>query len=74
MITITVGFEGKPNNLKDANVCAIHHASTRRIAGNRLIAQYICETDDYDQAMNIVMDTIDIDRAEGFGCRLLWIG
>ena len=60
MITITVGFEGKPNNLKDANVCAIHHASTRRIAGNRLIAQYICE--------------IDIDRAERFGCRLLWIG
>lgn len=49
MTTITVAFQGEPEQLKDAIVCAVHFASRRRIVGNRLIAQYICETDDYDQ-------------------------
>jgi hypothetical protein len=73
MITITVAFQGEPENLQDASVCAIHFASTRRFVGNRLIAKYVCETDNYDQAMTSVMESINIDQVEELGCELLWI-
>ncbi len=74
MTTITVAFEGQPEALADAIVCAIHHASIRWVRGNVLTCHYICETNDRQRAMAQVMDSIDIDQAERLGCELLWIG
>jgi len=72
--TITVTFRGKPEDLKNANVFAIHSASRRHLVGDRLTAIYVCETDDYDTAMDRVHDAIDVDQVERFHCELVSIG
>lgn len=73
MTTITATFRGKPDELKDASVCAIHYASTRRLTGDLLTVSYICETDDYEKAFSDVMDSIDIARVELCNCELVSI-
>lgn len=74
MTIITVVLQGETETLRDAIVCAVHHSSKRRIVGEHLIANYIVETDDYDEAMKRVMDSIDINQAELIGCKLICIG
>lgn len=74
---IRVTFRGDTENLKDALATAIRYESKRRFSGrNRdtLTVTYICETDDYEDAIQEAQDSIDIAKVEDLGCELVEIG
>lgn len=72
--TITATIQGEPENLRDASVCAVRFASTRRFADHRLTVRYICETEDYEAALTQAMENIDLEQVERFDCELVSIG
>tara|TARA_R110001592_G_scaffold268269_3_gene534542 strand:- start:49475 stop:49693 length:219 start_codon:yes stop_codon:yes gene_type:complete len=62
MTTIKAVFEGKPEDLQTALVFSIHQTSTSKIMGHRLYASWICETSDYNQALENCMDSVRMDN------------
>ncbi len=74
MTKIRLVFSGSYENLKTANVFAIHLASERKLKGNKLDVLYICETDDYEQAIQDVQESINLEELEFCRCELLSIG
>ena len=74
---ISVTFRGNTEDLKDALATAIRYESKRRFSGRNhdtLTVMYICETDDYDEALRATMDSINIAKVEDLGCELVQIG
>lgn len=62
MTTINAVFEGKEDDLRTALVFAIRYASNKRILGHRLYVSWICETEDYEQALEDCMDSVRMDQ------------
>lgn len=62
MTTINAVFEGKEDDLRTVLVFAIRYASTKRILGHRLYVSWICETEDYEQALEDCMDSVRMDH------------
>lgn len=60
MTTINAVFTGKPDDLETVLVFAVHHTSTRRILGHRLYVSWICETEDYEEALQDCMDSVRV--------------
>lgn len=62
MTVIEAVFTGTPDNLATALVFAIKYTSSRKILGHRLYVSWICETEDYEQALEDCMDSVRMDE------------
>lgn len=62
MTTINAVFEGKEDDLRTVLVFAIRYASTKNIIGHRLYVSLICETEDYEQALEDCVDSVRMDH------------
>lgn len=74
MTTITVQLQGKLVNLQDALIGAAHWYSAKKITGNVLTLSYICETSDWNRALQDTQDCIDLGMLEAMNVELLSIG
>jgi hypothetical protein len=74
MTTITVQLKGKPDDLKDALVWAVHYYSAKKIVKNLLTLTYIWEEKNFDKAFEGTQDCISLDELDKFDIELVSIG
>lgn len=67
MTTITAKFRGNTENLKMFFVCGVKHASKKTIYQNSAEVVFICEEPNKEQAMQDVMDSINMREADMWG-------
>ena len=75
MTTIKAQFSAKDqSNLETALVFGIKHTSTKQLAGNSLFVSWICETDNYEQALSDCMESVNMDEMDSLGVDVVTIG
>lgn len=62
MTQIKAVFSGKTHDLEMALFCAIKYASHKNIIGTQLHVTWICETEDYEEALQDCMDSVRMDQ------------
>lgn len=62
MTHINAVFAGKRLDLEMAEFWAIKFASIKKFKENKLFVTWICETEDYEQALEECMECVDMDR------------
>ena len=71
MTTINAHFTGQPSNLEMFNFSGIKFPSSTACRNGNLIVSWTLETEDYNQALEEVHNSIDLDQAELWSCDLI---
>lgn len=72
MTTINLILKGDRNSLKLAKIFHCHYWSSFNIVGNQAKLTYICETNNKEEAIADVQDSIDIQELEKAGIDLFF--
>ena len=74
MTAIQVQAKGTAKQLQAALKIAFNFASSYKFSSGQLTVTYICETVNYQQALNDAQDSIDIELLESTCAELVSIG